>query len=370
MPASNFLSKEQKKSLRKALKEDSCPHFREHILITLLANDGKTQQQISDFLGCSLRTVNHWVIHGDPDNLESFRDGRGVGNHQKVTPEYIKLLLEVVEKEPTGLGYEFGRWTAQRLSEHLAKETEIVLSSGQVNRLLKKKGYSYIWQKYSLEDRQDDKKREAFKQKLDQWIGLEKEDPESFQIWFWDESGFSLRVRRGKQWTKKGKSKKVSGKRRRGRVNVMGGLRNGDKLRKCFFIPKGDGDIFLEQLIKLNNFVKEEWVKKGNRAEDFKAKGPKILLILDNASFHKRSDITEEIKKDLPNIKLEFLPAYSPDYNLIELVWHSSKEYIAGRLFETVDQLKHLLDRLLNKGELEIKWGRKLKNKGNLVNAI
>ena len=139
MPASNFLSKEQKKSLRKALKEDSCPHFREHILITLLANDGKTQQQISDFLGCSLRTVNHWVIHGDPDNLESFRDGRGVGNHQKVTPEYIKLLLEVVEKEPTKLGYEFGRWTAQRLSEHLATETEIVLSSGQVKRLLKKR---------------------------------------------------------------------------------------------------------------------------------------------------------------------------------------------------------------------------------------
>ena len=53
--------------------------------------------------------------------------------------EYINLLLEVVEKEPTELGYEFGRWTAQRLSEHLAKETEIVLSSGQVKRLLKKR---------------------------------------------------------------------------------------------------------------------------------------------------------------------------------------------------------------------------------------
>ena len=104
--------------------------------------------------------------------------------------------------------------------------------------------------------------------------------------------------------------------------------------------------------------------------EDFKTKGPKILLILDNASFHKRSDVTEEIEKDLSNIQLEFLPAYSPDYNLIELVWHSSKEYIAGRLFETVEQLRDLLDRLLNKGELEIRWGRKLKNKGNLVNAI
>jgi len=48
------------------------------------------------------------------------------------------LLIKVVEQEPTELGYEFGRWTAQRLAEHLAKETNIALSSRQVNRILKK----------------------------------------------------------------------------------------------------------------------------------------------------------------------------------------------------------------------------------------
>lgn len=149
----------------------------------------------------------------------------------------------------------------------------------------------------------------------------------------------------------------------------MGGLRYSDKLRKCFFISKGDGETFLEQLRKLNDFVKEEWVRKGHRSEDFEKKGPQVLIILDNASFHKRKDIAESIKKELPNLRLEFLPPYSPDYNLIELVWHSSKEYIAGRLFEKVEELKDLLDELLNKGTLEIRWSRKLKNKGNLVDA-
>jgi len=138
MPVINFLSKEQKKALRKAFKEDECPHFREHVLIMLLANDGKTQQQIADFIGCSLRTVNYWYTHGDPDNLESFRDQRGQGNHQKATPEYIDLLIEVVEQEPIELGYEFGRWTAQRLAEHLAQEIKIALSSRQVSRIPKK----------------------------------------------------------------------------------------------------------------------------------------------------------------------------------------------------------------------------------------
>jgi len=32
-----------------------------------------------------------------------------------------------------------------------------------------------------------------------------------------------------------------------------------------FFIKKGDGDIFYEQLQQLNDFVKKEWVEKINR---------------------------------------------------------------------------------------------------------
>jgi len=35
-----------------------------------------------------------------------------------------------------------------------------------------------------------------------------------------------------------------------------------------------------------------------------------------------------------------------------------------------IEQLESLLHKLLNEGELIIKWGRKLKNKGNAVNAI
>ena len=41
-----------------------------------------------------------------------------------------------------------------------------------------------------------------------------------------------------------------------------------------------------------------------------------------------------KISAEMPHIILEFLPPYSPDYNLIELVWHSAKEYIAHQLFE------------------------------------
>jgi hypothetical protein len=39
-------------------------------------NDGKTYQEISEFLDIAYPTVADWAVQGDPDNLESFLDGR------------------------------------------------------------------------------------------------------------------------------------------------------------------------------------------------------------------------------------------------------------------------------------------------------
>jgi len=47
-----------------------------------------------------------------------------------------------------------------------------------------------------------------------------------------------------------------------------------------------------------------------------------------------------------------------------------AKEYIAHRLFKSVEELELVLNQLLNEGGLIIKWGRKLKNKGNAIIPI
>jgi transposase len=369
MPAKGYLSKNQKENLQKALSESKDPQFTQKILMLLLMNDGKTYQEISEWLGCSYRTIAYWCVHGDPDNLESLIDGRSKGNYRKATEEYIKLLLEVVEKEPSELGYEFGRWTTARLATYMEDKTGIKLSGEQIRRILKQKKYAYLWAKYTLEDKQNPEKRNAFKEKLAGYLEATEANPEKLQVWFWDESGFSLRVIRRKNWGRKGKRKKVTGQRSGGRVNIMGGVRYSDKKRMCYFIDKGTGEIFYEQLKQLNEFVKSEWVMQGNLEADFCKKGTKILIVLDNASYHKKKTVIAEIEKNLPNIQLYFLPPYSPDYNLVELVWHSAKEFIAHRLFKSVDELKNLLDRLLNEGDLIIEWGRKIKNKGNFAIA-
>ena len=139
MPAKNHLSQEQKERLITLLKEAEQPYIREKALIILLINDGKTYQEISEFLDIAYTTVAYWAVHGDPDKLDSFSDKRSQGNFRKVTPEYEKLLLETIDKTPEEYGYEFGRWTAARLATYLEKVTGIKLSGSQVSRILHKK---------------------------------------------------------------------------------------------------------------------------------------------------------------------------------------------------------------------------------------
>jgi len=150
----------------------------------------------------------------------------------------------------------------------------------------------------------------------------------------------------------------------------MGGLRYSDKKRFIEFVEKGNSESFYQVLKVFYQQLKEEWIEAGNSEEEFEKKGAKIVIILDNASFYKKQEYLDKIEVEMPNLQLEFLPEYSPDYNLIELVWHSAKEYLAHRLFQSVEELESVLNQLLNEGGLIIQWGRKLKNKGNAVIPI
>jgi hypothetical protein len=144
--------------------------------------------------------------------------------------------------------------------------------------------------------------RKVFKQKLTEYLRITKESPERLQVWFGNESGFSLRVIIRKNWGKKGGRKKITGQRRRGRVNLMRGLRYHDKKRLNFVLKKGDANTFYEQSKFLNDLIIQQGIAGGDRAEKFADSGLKIAIILDTASYHKKKDILMKISAEMPHI--------------------------------------------------------------------
>ncbi|MGK7928668.1 MAG: transposase [Spirulina sp.] len=137
MTKKDFLAPEQKKYLQQALRTSQYPEVRERILMFLLLNDGKTQAEIAEFLGCSRRTVAYWCRHGDPKDLSSLQDRKHQGNNKKVTDEYCQKLLEIVKQSPAELGLDFEKWTANRLAKYMFDIVGIQLSDSQLRRLLK-----------------------------------------------------------------------------------------------------------------------------------------------------------------------------------------------------------------------------------------
>jgi transposase len=74
-------------------------------------------------------------------------------------------------------------------------------------------------------------------------------------------------------------------------------------------------------------------------------------IILDNASFHRKTILEDIIKKSRRKITLLFLPAYSPDFNPMEHSWANLKKYLRnysdGSTLYSIDQYFSELDWLI-----------------------
>ena len=75
---------------------------------------------------------------------------------------------------------------------------------------------------------------------------------------------------------------------------------------------------------------------------------PAIVLILDNATYFKAKIVTTWLKEH-PKLRLEFLPSYSPNLNLIERFWRFVKEHLVrNRYYEKYKTFRATVFRFLN----------------------
>ena len=140
-PVGKYLTPFQRKLLQKTLQDDLSERYRQRLQIMLLADEGISQAQICQALGCSQVTARHWILVARTGQAHNWQSNP-IGRPKAVTDQYLERLRELVSQSPREFGYPFRRWTAQWLSKHLAKEFGIELSARYINRLLKQMGLS------------------------------------------------------------------------------------------------------------------------------------------------------------------------------------------------------------------------------------
>jgi transposase len=174
-----FLTPFQRKLLQKSLQENYPDSYRQRIEIMLLADDGKTQTEICQILGCSAATVRHWMHIARMGMAHQWQDCP-IGRPKVINDQYLERLQELLHSSPRDHGYSFRRWTTNWLQKHLAKEFGIEVSDRHIKRLLKQLGLSTIQKPTNHQENNINKSAQAARILINDLNHINKSDNSEF----------------------------------------------------------------------------------------------------------------------------------------------------------------------------------------------
>lgn len=267
---------------------------------------GKTQEEVAELFGVSLRAVGKWWATYKKGGMTSLRkksrrpksadDGGELNGWQ-----CSSIVRTILQKTPDQLSFGFMLWTRDAVSELIWKRFKIRLSKWTVGRMLKRWGMS-----------PQKPVKKAYEQQpeiVKRWLDKEypkiaqKAAAEKAEIHWGDEMGVRSDDQIGRTYGKVGRTPVVSVPGRRFSCQMISTVTNLGTLRFMIFDGRFNANVcirFLKRLIA------------GSRK--------KIFLILDGHPVHKSKKIKKWIDENQKKIALFLLPAYSPELNPDELL--------------------------------------------------
>ena len=151
-----------------------------------------------------------------------------------------------------------------------------------------------------------------------------------YRPFFIDEAHFSTKTHRGRTWMSKCLSLKQI-------IKPFG------RQCTCFgaFGPEG---FFWQYSERANTqttieFVRRLFIRHG-----------RILLVMDNASYHKSKAFLRELARFGGSVQVVYLSPYSPDLNPVEMIWKELKKYIANGVYRMVNDMTGAMDEMIKCG--------------------
>jgi len=292
------------------------PSAQEHLrqLAVKAVMDGKKQKEVAQLLGVTPQTISKWLktyrLHGQ-GALKSKQKGRPQGG--KLQPwQAAQIAKTVIDHHPEQLKLPFYLWTREAVALLIKRRFGIQLSAWTVGRYLKRWGFTP--QKPA---------RRAWEQnpeQVRQW--LEKEYPrirlqaqkEKAQIYWGDEMGLRSDHAVGRSYGLKGQTPVILATGQRFGCNMISAITNQGRLNFMVFKERFTAQVFLEFLRRL--------LRQADR---------RIYLIIDNHPVHRSRKVKNWVKEHEEQLRLIFLPSYSPQINPDELLNQDVKSNALGR---------------------------------------
>lgn len=286
----------------------------------LLNHEGQSIKMIASLHGVCRQTISIWLKSWESNGLCGLIDQPGRGRRKKITLELLPKVLDMIKESPRSL---------KHVLEQVEKELGVKISPSTLKRLCKKAQLSWKRIRKSLKGKRDPV---AFEASVTLIKSLVKQaEAGDIDLIYFDESGFTLEPCVPYAWQPQGETIEVPSTKSK-RLNVLG-----------FMDPHGS----------LESFVFEESVNSSVVVAGFdefaKTLTKKTVVILDRASTHTSAEFEENIERwEQQGLIVQLIAAYSPELNLIEILWRKIKyEWMPFSAYTSFKALKEALFEIL-----------------------
>lgn len=291
----SFLTAQQVLLLDTAHKATKDKRQADKIKTVLAINEGFTYEEIALMLRLDDSTTRRYIKDFKEKGI--IINNQYIGKHGKLSKTQEEELKDHVKKHIYT--------TAQEVVVYVGRTYGIMYSQTGMIKLLKRLGFRFKKTDISP-GKADTAKQKAFIDKYHEIKdGLGPDD----RIYFVDSAHPKHNTRPGYAWIYVGKRKEIKTNTGRERLNFNGAIA----------IPTNHHDAF-ELILEEEPTVNDEAMIR--LIEQIKEQQPrgKIYLIEDNARYN-HSYLMQAYIEQEERVEIEFLPAYSPNLNLIERLW-------------------------------------------------
>lgn len=291
---------------------------------------GESPEEVIAALGFHRSCIYEWLAKYREGGKEALKTRKISGRPPKLSGRQLKKVYELVTlKSPRQLKFEFALWTRDMVRELIRRQFGVKMNVTTVGRLLRKLGLS-PQRPLRRAYQQDPEAVERWKK--EEYPRIRREAKRAgATIYFGDEASVRSDYHSGTTWAPVGQTPTVEVTGARFSLNLVSAISPKGALRFMTVDGRMNADKFIEFLRRLLHDTPTP-----------------VFLIVDRHPAHRAGKVREFVDSTKGQLRLFFLPAYSPELNPDELVWNHLKNHKTGRSeYWGPDQMKRVVLRCL-----------------------